>query len=239
MFSVCICENNIMTFNKYKEILDIISKKHDIDISIMNFQSGEVLLQVLNNYLVDIIFMDIYLEGMNGIETARRLQQNGLQPPLIFVTKSETHVFEAFDVRPINYLIKGKVTVEEFERVFLRAVDIAKRRRKELLLCKVRDCNIVLQIKDIAYIKVTKRLITVCYKGREIKFYSSLVKLEQQLQDYNFLRIHRSYIVNLLHITTFCSNYVILKNGNKIPMGATYVNELKQAFFNLYGETKS
>ncbi|WP_071529919.1 LytTR family DNA-binding domain-containing protein [Pelosinus fermentans] len=65
------------------------------------------------------------------------------------------------------------------------------------------------------------------------------MKLEQQLQDYNFLRIHRSYIVNLLHITTFCSNYVILKNGNRIPMGATYVNELKQAFFNLYGETKS
>ncbi len=155
------------------------------------------------------------------------------------MTKSEKHVFEAFDVRPINYLIKGKVTAEEFERVFLKAVDIAKRRRKELLLCKAQDCNIVLEIKEITNIKVTNRLITVYYKGREIQFCSSLVKLEQQLKDYNFFKTHRSYIVNLLHITTFCSDYVILKNGNKIPMGATYVNEVKHAFFNLYGKTES
>ncbi len=239
MFSVCICENNIMTSKIYKEILERISRKHDIDISIETFQSGEVLLKAINKFLVDIIFMDVYLEGIDGIETARQLQQNGYQPSLIFLTNSVKHVFEAFDVRPVNYLIKEKMTEEKFESTFLKAVDVAKRRRKELLFFKVRKGRIVLQIKDISSINVSKRLITVHCKDRVNRFYSNLEKLEKQLQDNNFLRIHRSYIVNLLHITTFSSHYVILKNGNKVPIGTTYVNEVEQAFLNLFGKTES
>ncbi len=237
MIYVCICENNIMASQKYREMLVKISRKHNIDICIESFQSGEALLYAVNKSMADIIYMDIYLEGMNGIETARQLQIDGFQPSIIFLTNSMKHVFEAFEVRPVNYLIKGKATEEEFERVFLKAVEIAMERRKELLLCKMRDNKIAVPIKDITHIKVSKRLITVHYKDRETQFYSNLEKLEKQLQNRNFLRIHRSYIVNLLSVTTYGPHHVILKNGREIPVGTTYADKLKQAIFNLYCNT--
>ncbi|MFT4006364.1 MAG: LytTR family DNA-binding domain-containing protein, partial [Lacrimispora sp.] len=64
-------------------------------------------------------------------------------------------------------------------------------------------------------------------------------KLEKQLQNTNLLRIHRSYIVNLLHITAFCLHRVVLKSGEEIPVGSTYGNDVKQAFLNLYGKTEN
>ncbi|MFT4008244.1 MAG: LytTR family DNA-binding domain-containing protein, partial [Lacrimispora sp.] len=210
MLFVCICENNGMTSKKYKEMLVKASRRHDIDIYIQVFQSGEALLQAYSKQTPDIIFMDIYLEGMNGIETARQLQLESYQPSLIFLTNSEEHVYEAFDVRPVNYLIKGKTTEAEFARAFLRAADIAKQRRKEFLHCRFRDSHIAVPLIDISYIHVSKRLITVHYKDRETQFYSNLEKLEKQLQNTNLLRIHRSYIVNLLHITAFCLHRVVL-----------------------------
>lgn len=234
MIYVYICENNKMTSRKYRELLINISQKHNIQIDIQCFQSGEALLDAVKKFTADIIYMDIYLEGMNGIETARQLQLYGYQASLIFLTNSKKHVYEAFEVRPVKYLIKEKTTQEEFERVFLRAVELSMQKRKELLLCNVRDSNIAVPKIDIAYIKVSKRLITVYYKDTETRFNGNLEKLENQLQDHRFLRIHRSYIVNLLHITTFCSHHVVLRNGKELPVGITYANGVKQAFLNLY-----
>ncbi|MEG6522389.1 LytR/AlgR family response regulator transcription factor [Desulfotomaculum sp. 1211_IL3151] len=234
MIYVCICENNKMTSRKYRELLINVSRKHNIQIDIQCFQSGEALLDAVKKFMADIIYMDVHLEGMNGIETARQLQLYGYQTSLIFLTNSKKHVYEAFEVRPVKYLIKGKTTQEEFERVFVRAVELSMQKRKELLLCNVCDSNIAVPKIDIAYIKVSKRLITVHYKDTETRFNGNLEKLANQLQDHSFFRIHRSYIVNLLHITTFCSHHVVLQNGKELPVGITYANGVKKAFLNLY-----
>lgn len=237
MIYVCICENSIMASRKYREMLMKISRKHNLEINIKSFQSGEALLHVVNKYMIDIIYMDIYLEGMNGIETARMLQSIGYQTSLIFLTNSQKHVYEAFDVRPVNYLIKGRTSQEEFERVFLRAVELSMQRRREFLLCKFDNNNTTVPIKDIGCIRFSKRLITVYYKDKEAQFPGNRDMLVKQLQEDVFLRIHRFYMVNLLHITAFCSHQVVLENGKELPVGVTYVNDLRQAFSELYGKT--
>lgn len=234
MLIVCTCENNSFVSQKYSEMLLNISQKHNIEMFLESYRSGEELLHEVKDYLVDIVYMDIYLDGMNGIETARQLQSNGYQPSIIFLTNSRKHVYEAFDVSPVNYLIKEETTDEEFERVFLKTVGLAAQRKKELLLCKTRNLNIAIPIKEITYITISKRLITVHYNETKTQFYGCLENLEKQLQNMNFLRIHRSYIVNLLRVITYGPHQVVLKNGVEIPIGTTYVSKLQEAVVSLY-----
>lgn len=234
MIYIFICENNLMASQKYIELLMKISWRHNLDIDIQSFQNGEELLEASKKYMADIIYMDVHLEGINGIETARELQLCGYQASLIFLTNSQKHVYEAFEVRPVRYLIKGKTTQEDFERSFLKAVELSMKKRKEILLCSTCNRNVAVPKRDIAYIKVSKRLITIHYKDKEAWFSGNLEKLTDQLQEHSFLRIHRSYIVNLFHVTTFCSKYVVLQSGKRIPVGITHTSEVRHAFLNLY-----
>lgn len=237
MIYIFICEDNVIASQKYIELLMKISWKHNLEIDIHSFRNGELLLEASKKHMADIIYMDVHLEGINGIETARELQSCGYQPSLIFLTNSQKHVYEAFEVRPVRYLIKGKTTQEDFERSFLKAVELALQRRKEFLLCSARNRNVAVPKRDISYIKVTKRLITIYYKDKEARFSGNLEKLTGQLQEHGFLRIHRSYMVNLFHITTLCSQYVVLQSGKRIPVGITHANNVRQAFLNLYKKT--
>ncbi|AOT71821.1 LytR/AlgR family response regulator transcription factor [Geosporobacter ferrireducens] len=241
MICVCICENNVMTAKKYREMLTKISRKHNIDVNITRFSNGEtLLLHTMNHpHEADIIYMDIFMEELGGIETARELRLRGCQAGIIFLSNSVEHVFDVFDIKPVQYLVKGSTFEEKFEKVFLRAVELARQKKTKFLACKFGNSKVMIPIEDIAYIKIKKRLINVHHKGREFRFYSSLEKLEKQLQDKNFIRTHRSYMVNLFYITTFHPQFLVLKTGEEIPVGGTYTNKVKQAFLKLYGKTSS
>ena len=93
-------------------------KKQAPDCDLALFTSGEALLREKKDF--DIIFLDIRMEGIDGIETAKRLRSRRAETILIFITGIKEHVFDAFDVSAFHYLLKP-VDEEKFAEVFARA----------------------------------------------------------------------------------------------------------------------
>lgn len=204
-----------------------------MEVTISSFSTGEQLLFHLsdNPNQADIIYLDILMGSLNGMDTAKKLREIKCKSEIVFLTTSEDYVYDAFDISPVHYLLKTATSPEKFEEVFLRAVELVRKKETDMFICEVANTQKVIPIKDISFFEIWKRVITVHYNGKEtVEFYSTMEELEKQLTDKGFVRIHRSFIVNLHYISKFQQNSLYLKTGENIPIGVTYMKRVRQSF---------
>jgi len=182
---------------------------------IEGFESGDALLAAEKQY--DIVFLDIWLEGRDGIDTARRLRQKSEKTVLIFVSGAKDYVFQAFDVAAFHYLLKP-LERAKFEEVLDRAVREAEKQRKaetELLLIKTRNRTIPLPKSTILYVESRGKKAEVHTVKEAFEMYASLNGLEPELGE-GFYRCHRGYLVNLAYVSEYHHDSIFLTNGEAI-----------------------
>lgn len=233
MVTVYLCDDNQEELEKYSHMINVIAKKNKIAVSISSFNSGEELLFQLYDSpnQADIIYLDVLMGKLNGMDTAKKLREIDCKSEIIFLTTSEDYVYDAFDTSPVQYLLKNTTSIEKFEQVFLRAVALVRKKESDMFLIDTGNMQKIIPTKDISYFEIWKRVVTVHYNETEkIKFYSTMEELENRLQDKGFIRIHRSYIVSLSYISRFQSNILFLKTGESIPIGVTYMKQVRQVF---------
>ncbi|ABX41974.1 LytR/AlgR family response regulator transcription factor [Lachnoclostridium phytofermentans] len=234
MLTILLCDDNKETLSQYAGLTQKIARKNKVEVVISAFSSGEQLLFHLsdNPDKADIIYLDILMSKLNGLDTARKLRELECKAEIVFLTTSEDYVFDAFDVSPVQYLIKATMSAEKFEQVFLRALALVQKKATDMFLCESANTQTVIPIKDISFFEIWKRVVTVHYNRTEtINFYSKMEELEKQLLNKGFVRIHRSYIVNLTYISKFQQNSLYLKTGENVPIGVTYMKQVRRAFF--------
>lgn len=233
MLTVYLCDDEQEYLDQYTEMLVNISKKNDIEITISCFRNGEELLFFLTESTnkADIIYLDILLGNINGLEVSKKLRQLDCKSEIIFLTTSEDFVFSAYDVAPVQYLLKYKTSLTRFEEVFLRAVDRVIKKEKEVFICELGNIKKIIPINQISHFEIWKRLVTAHYNKKDtFEFYSTMELLDKQLAEKGFVRTHRSYIVNLTYISQFQQNNLVLKTGDIIPIGITYAKQVNEVF---------
>lgn len=233
MLKVAICDDSQKTVETYSKLISHCAKTNQLDIELSCFYSGESLLFHLTETpeQIDIIYLDILMGKTDGMETARRLRKNNCNAQIIFLTSCEDYVYDAFDVNAIQYILKDETTAEKFERIFLRAVQLASQKEEEVFVCKFDVEKYVVPIRQISHFEIWKRIVTVHYGINQIaKFYSSMEQLELQFREKGFVRVHRSYMVQLSYIYKFERQKIILKSGSAIPIGITYQQDLRRKF---------
>jgi len=182
-------------------------------------------LKVLHREKVDLMFLDIQMPGINGLEFFKAIPQ---PPKVIFTTAFRNYAAEAFDVDALDYLVKPI----PFER-FLKAVNkfleqqtvIPKQDAEELLkdfiILKSDKKNFKVKLDDILYIESLDDYVKVHTKEKTLVCYLRLSGIENLLGSTRFARIHRAYIVNLRHITVFTHCSVEI-DSKQIPIGRNY-----------------
>ncbi len=163
----------------------------------------------------DIVFLDIQMDGMDGIETAKRLRKRQDDIVLIFVTGNREYVFDALDLYAFHYLLKP-VDENKFREVLERAAEeVAKKKEKRFLFLKKR--NLTLDQADILYIESRAKKVEIHTDGFKdiIEIYATMEELEGQLGE-DFYRCHRSYIVNMAHITEYDNGTITITNGDNV-----------------------
>ncbi len=233
MVTIFLCDDNPQMINQYSNLIKKSAHKNRVTISLSIFESGEALIFHLSEApnQADIIYLDILMGALNGMDTARRLRELGCSSEIIFLTTSEDYVFEAFDISPVQYLIKDSTSAERFEEILLRAVSLAEGKKTEMFVCESGSTRKVIPIKDISYFEIYKRLVRIHNKGGEnIEYYGTMEQLEKQMLGKDFVRVHRSYMVNLQYIAKFQRPNLVLKTGEVIPIGVTYTKLVDQAF---------
>ena len=151
MLTVFLCDDNRLIIEKYCALITQIAKNNQIEITLSTFESGESLVFHLSDSpnQADIIYLDILMGVQNGIDAARQLRNCGCKAEIVFLTTSEDFVYEAFDVTPVQYLVKDSTSASKFEQVFLRAVSLVKDKTTEMFLCESGTSRELLPLKSV------------------------------------------------------------------------------------------
>ena len=225
MIRIAIVDDEKVIREQIKKLIE----KRQTDCEIDTYGTGEDLLQA--NSVYDIIFLDIQMDGMNGIDTARALRQNAEDTVLIFITGVKEYVFDAFDVAAFHYLIKP---IEElkFYEVYDRAVlEVGKRKQQAngQLFVKTRNRNATFNQSDILYIESRAKKVEIHTKSDIVEAYAAIGELEKQLVG-SFYRCHRGYLVNMAFITEYGYDSITLHNGETIILSKDKYSEFVKVY---------
>ena len=225
MIDIAICDDEAVI----REQLQQFVKKRIPDSHIEAYAAGEELLAANKSF--ELVFLDIQMEGLSGMETARALRGKNKDTVIIFVTGSKEYVFEAFDVSAFHYLLKP-LGEEKLDEVLERAFEEVTRRKiqpiKQLLI-QTRSRKYNLDQNAIFYLESRGKKVEIHTPGETIEAYASISKLEEQLGN-NFYRCHRGYLVNLAYIAEYRTDRIRLSNGEEIYLA----KEKYQAFVKTY-----
>lgn len=166
--------------------------------SIYEAATAQEALELASLHPFDIAFLDISMSGMNGIELGYALRYAHENMAIIYQTAHENYALKAFDVGALDYLLKP-TTSEQLKRAIERVT--SKTPTKELrLITKAGDTHYLLRPEDIYYVKAD--LSEVIIRSREgFSYYPKKISdVEEMLKPYAFLRVHRSYLVNLNNV---------------------------------------
>ncbi|MDE5685676.1 MAG: LytTR family DNA-binding domain-containing protein [Paramuribaculum sp.] len=192
------------------------------------FSSAQEAVKKVIDGDFDLIFLDINLPQLNGLEFAR------IVPPttrVIFTTAYDNYAVESFKVNALDYLLKP-ISYEEFSKSASRALQQLsgmtvgqKRREMDSIIVKSEYKLIQIPIDDILYIEGLKDYVKICTENGTVMTLMNIKALERSLPGDKFMRVHRSFIVNMRRITVI--------ERNRIVFGTTYIpvsESYKQAF---------
>ncbi|MBD5519623.1 MAG: response regulator transcription factor [Lachnospiraceae bacterium] len=218
MISIAVCDDEKNMLEKIEKMAADFFRKKNIDISVVQYSSGEELLK--SGKRIDILFLDIGMRGMDGIETARMLRADGYKGYLIFITVLKEMVFMSFDVQPFDYLVKP-VQEGYFENTMDRLLVSMKNQlspeKTNLLVQKGCESNII-SFQDIIFCEIIDRKVYLyLVSGEVIDYYERIENLEKKL-DKRFFRCHRSYLINMNHLKSYRNNTAYMEDGKEIPV---------------------
>jgi DNA-binding LytR/AlgR family response regulator len=184
-------------------------------------------LQLMQAQAVDLLFLDIQMPGLTGIELLRTLPQ---KPLVIFTTAYPQYALEGYELDVVDYLLKPI----SFER-FVQAVNKAAERRgqepaKDYILVKSEHKIHRIRYEDILYIQSMREYVSWHTTEGRILSLGSLKGLEEELPRSHFIRVHKSYMVSKSKVQTLEGNMLHI-GKEKIPIGASYREEVLRALF--------
>ena len=226
MIEIAICDDEKIII---KRIADLI-KKQNTDCHIESFQAGNELLAAKRHF--DLIFLDIQMEGINGMETAKAVREYDRKAVIVFVTAVKEYVFDAFDVGAFHYLLKP-IGEEKFAEVFENAVKEIKERQiqKETptLFIKTKNKNYTFNQNEIIFIESRNRKAEIHTTKNTLEVYAVMNELQQELGN-SFYRCHRGYLVNMEHITEYSSDMIEMDNGERVYLAKEKYQEFVKAY---------
>jgi len=216
MFSIIACEDAPAESARLKSVVEEVARKLDLQVSLEIFSCGEHLLMNFVRGEVDLALIDVVLgDGIDGMQTARRLRELDEDLPIVFVTSSTEYAVEGYDVQALHYLVKP-VSVEQMQSVFSRCASLVERHRRTVELTSNRTTEHIL-VRDIIYAEVWGNRTTVHTRDRSWSTYTPLSQILEQAND-TLLRCHRSFMVNMDHVARVQKHEFIMDTGDCIPI---------------------
>ncbi len=203
-----------------REHLCELIEKQKPESHIESYATGEEVLA--SGRMFDIVFLDIQMEGINGIEAARGLRERQDEIVLIFITGMKEYVFDALDLYAFQYLLKP-IDERKFAEVLERdAKEAGRKREKRGIFIKKR--NLTLAQDDILYIESRGKKVEIHTVRESIEIYAAMEELAGQLGE-GFYRCHRAYIVNMAYITEYGNDSILLTNGDRVYLAKEKYSE--------------
>ena len=226
MIEIAVCDDEEIIIERITDLI----KKQNTDCHIESFQAGNELLAAKRRF--DLIFLDIQMDGINGIETAKAVREYDRKAVIIFVTAVKEYVFEAFDVGAFHYLLKP-IGEEKFAEVFENAVREVRERQiqKEAptLFIKTKNKSYTFNQSEIIFIESMSRKAVIHTAKNTLEVYAVMNELQKELGN-SFYRCHRGYLVNMAHIAEYSSDMIEMDNGERVYLAKEKYQEFVKEY---------
>lgn len=204
-------------------------QKKGLNSCVQPFASGEELLSALGgNSRFDIFFLDIYMPGLSGVDTARHIRRMDQEAVIIFVTTSMEHGMESFEVGVSDYLVKP-IGAEDVARSLDWFFSHPPESLRKLSVYADREW-IEIPLSSIQYIEVLNHRAYIHTDKEVIVTRRKLEALIADINSEDFLRCHRSYLVNMNHIRDFQGKDFYLTSGVRIPISTVSPARIRGQF---------
>lgn len=208
----------------------VIEKTNMMDI-VGNYANPIEALAEINSKDVDLIFLDMEMPEMTGIEFLKSLED---RPEVIVVSSKKEYAIDTYEYSITDYLVKPLDDYPRFLKAVLKAktaidkkIESVDSTNNESIFLKVDSLLVKIDFKEISYIEAYGDYVKVVTRDKTNVVYTTMKKLEQKLPENKFVRVHRSYIINIDHINNI-DNTTLELPGQTIPISNSYKSMLME-----------
>lgn len=232
MIKAAFCDDDLFMTNEINALFDQYCAEHEQKIACTVFRSPlELLAEIEKGTHFDILFLDVIMPGQNGIDVAREIRQNDQTVKIIFLTSSSEFAVESYTVDAFFYCVKP-IKAEVFYRLMDSAISECEREKQGSLILRCKSGITRIDLEKLVYCEVIGRTLVFHLKnGINLESVGSLDELSSELVQYgNFLRAHRSFLVNMEYIQSISYKAITLDNLERIPIPHGKCSEIKNMY---------
>ncbi len=208
------------------------SAHEDTQFAVTRFKNGVTFLAAEGSDF-DLVFMDIEMPSLNGMETAKRLRKLNPSVVLVFVTNFAQYAVNGYEVGALDFLVKP-VTYANFEVKLLRATETVKMRAKDIVVISGSDGVVTVSKSDIKYVEIMSHDMIYHTVGcGDLRAYGTLKKAEEMLGPC-FVRCSSAYLVNLAFVKSV-RGYTVTVGGDKLPLSRLRKKAFMESLADYYG----
>ena len=238
MIRIGICEDLEEELKREKIMVQEIMQELGCNVQIVCCLSGEELLcEIESRGDFDILLLDIQMNGRNGVETARIIRETDHRAVMIFISMYDQYCKDIISVQPFAFVDKP-VAREELKSTLAKVMEIWDR-REEIFEFTFRKKKYCFLLREICYFESDKREVSVHGRDRVVSYYAKLDVVEKSLENSSvmFLRINKSFLANILYISEYHYDHVVLYNGSESTIGSKYRESVRNMCIENSSET--
>lgn len=222
MVRIAICDDEITDCDCTYDYVQSYLQKKGIAGSVKKYNHPDSLLADSKDFCPDIYVLDIVMPMLSGIETAREIRWNQKDSQIIFTTSEKSFALEAYDVSPINYIVKP-VAQEKLENALEKAIENIKSEDSKAVTVKIKGGFATVRLNEIMYADYCNHVVTFHLLSKENVSTLTLrvgfsEYLDELLPGNMFIRCHESIYVNVSAIDKLTKNEIVLRNKEVIPV---------------------
>ena len=211
---VAIIEDNQEVLDYYLKYINRYQKEEKVKIELFTYENGADLLKDYNKDF-HVIFLDIGLPIMNGLEVANKIREVDESVLIVFVTNLPQYAIEGYKVNALDFLLKP-VTYSDFQIEMKKIERNLKLKKKNYLVLNLKGIVHKIPFSSIIYVEIIHHDIVVHTDSNDYKFRGSLKSIEENLDMQLFSRCNNCYLVNLNYVESIDKNIVILTNNKEL-----------------------
>lgn len=228
MLRIAICDDSPSDIKMIHKNVSEIFKKFNIDFDIATFTDAVLLLSASTEKPFDVVFLDIDMPQISGLDVAAEFNKNNLDSEIIFVTNHDELVYKAFRFKALGFIRKKHIEEEMAEIIEILIEHI--NRQNEYIVISDSGVEKRLKINEIIYMKSEGHYVDIYTSDDKKTTRRNLNDIESECSMYGFIRIHSRYLVNYRRIYSIESSTIVLDNRKQLPLSRSRVKSAKSSF---------
>lgn len=227
---IALCDGNALCLKNTKKMIYEYANLRGIELLAEEYYTGTKLLENAAEY--PLIILDYNLRGINGLETARQLRKKNPACAIIFLSAYTGFILDSFEVAPYRFLLKPL----DREILFAALDDYFKAYTENRpLWVKDGDDTFCLKTGEILYLEADNKNCFISLRDKKIRCHKTMARVYGALPKRNFGRINRAYVVNFKYISSYNSDNVMLRNGERLHVGRSYFKSFREEYKSFSG----